>query len=179
MEQSIQPLVKITDICQVAWIVRDIDKTMKSWWNTFGIGPWDIWLRDPDSTNPGESITNETYYGKPAKYSYKVASTHNKIGGINFELIQPVAGDSTYRDFLRDHGEGVHHIGWQQTESLEHFYKTIKALETAGFPCITSGRHHNGFVAYIDATKVLNTILEVVWRDPTRSRPAPQYVFPE
>jgi len=41
-----------------------------------------------------------------------------------------------------------------------------------------SARLYDSAIAYFDTTKALNTILEVAWRDPTKTRPAPR-VFPE
>lgn len=42
-----------------------------------------------------------------------------------------------------------------------------------------SARLYHTAIAYFDTTRVLNTIFEVVWRDPARIRPAPVRVFPE
>ncbi|MFC1962295.1 VOC family protein [Chloroflexota bacterium] len=174
-----KPLIQLSQLEQVCFVVHDIDKTMKSLWDTFGIGPWNINLRDPDSKIDAESITDMTYYGKPARFGYLMASTRDPMGGIRIELIQPAGGDSIHRDFLRDHGEGVQHLGWHIVDSQEALARTTKVLEQAGFPCIMSGRLYSSVFAYFDTTKVLNTILEVVWRDPTRERPAPIRVFPE
>lgn len=179
MGHSNQPVIKVTGLQQVCLAVRDLDRTMESLWNTFGMGPWEIYVRDFNSTSPDESLTDMTYYGKPAKFSFKVAIARSQLGGIIMELIQPVAGDSIYRDFVRDYGDGVHHLGWHVVDSLEGFNETIKTLEKEGFPCIMSGRTYNAAFAYIDTTKVLNTILEVVWRDQTKSQLAPCRVFPE
>ena len=179
MIHSNQPVIKITDLNQVCMVVNDLEKSMASLWSTFGIGPWDICVRDYKSEIEAESIRDMTYYGKPAQYSYKMASTHDKLGGVFIELIQPVAGDNIYRDFLRKNGEGIQHLGWHVVESQKAFAETWKSLEEEGFPCIMSARLYHTAVAYFDTTKVLNTILEVVWRDPAKIRPAPALVFPE
>jgi methylmalonyl-CoA/ethylmalonyl-CoA epimerase len=178
MADSGKPAIRITDLSQVCIVVRDLDKTMESLWNTFGIGPWDIYIRDFRSTRDGDSISNMTYYGKPARFSYKMASTHNKLGGTAIELIQPVEGDSIHSDFLREHGEGVQHLGWSVVDSEEAFNEATRMLEKGGFPCIMSGRLYNNAFAYFDTTKVLNTVWEVVYRDPSKNRPAPVRVFP-
>jgi methylmalonyl-CoA/ethylmalonyl-CoA epimerase len=172
-------VIKITDLNQVCMVVNDLDKSMASLWRTFGMGPWDIHVRDYESENEAESIRDMTYYGKPAQFSYKMASTHDKFGGVFIELIQPVAGDNIYRDFLKKNGEGIHHLGWHVVESQEAFAETWKRLEEGGFPCMMSARLYHTAVAYFDTTKVLGTILEVVWRDPARIHPAPVRVFPE
>ncbi len=179
MVNPIQSMIKITELEQVCIVVHDLDKSMESLWNTFGIGPWDVYIRDPDSTLDNESLSDMTYYGKPTRFSYKMASTHNKMGGILIELIQPGEGDNIYSDFLEENGEGIHHLGWYVADNPEEFGKTTRKLEKEGFPCIMSGRVYNAAFAYFDTTKVLNTILEVVWRDPSRKRPVPSRVFPE
>ncbi len=179
MESSNRPIIKVSELGQVCFIVHDLDKTMKSLWNTFGIGPWDIYRRDPNSKSDSEYITDMNYYGKPARFGYFMAGTRSALGGIKIELIQPVEGDNVYRDFLRKHGEGIQHLGWYVVDSLETFAQTTRKLEQAGFPCIMSARVYSSAFAYFDTTKVLNTILEVIWQDPTRNRPAPLRVFPE
>ena len=172
------PVIKVSELWQVCIVVHDVDKTMKSLWDTFGIGPWEVYIRDPESKNINEVTTHMTYYGKPARFGYVMARTYG-TEGIKLELIQPVEGDSIYADFLRDHGEGIQHLGWYVVDTLEAFLQTTRKLETGGFPCIMSGRHPGSAFAYFDTTKVLNTVLEVVWRDPKIKRPPPNRIFPE
>ncbi len=173
MANSSQPVISVTKLEQVCIVVRDLDKSMKFMWNTFGIGPWDINIRSADS------MRDMTYRGKPACFSYKVAVTHNRLGGMQIELIEPVEGDNIYSDFLREHGEGIHHLGWYTVDSVETFTETTMTLQKAGFPCIMSARTHRGAFAYFDTTRVLNTILELVWRDPSIIPPPPMRVFPD
>jgi len=154
-------------------VVRDVNKSVESFWNTFGIGPWNVFIIDP-------SILNEmTYRGKPARYSFKMARTQHKIGGFEIELMEPLEGDSTYRDFLREHGEGIHHLGWQRLDSPEAVTETVKLLEKAGFPCLMSGSSADSSFAYIDTTKTLHTILELFWLNPLAKPLHPVRVFPE
>ncbi len=173
MAKSSQPVVSVTELEQVCIVVRDLDKTMESMWNTFGIGPWDINIRDADS------MSDMTYHGKPARFGFKIARTRNKLGGFEIELVEPIEGDNIYSDFLREYGEGIHHLGWYVVDSLGALAKTTRTLEKAGFPCIMSGRSRRGVFAHFDTTKVLHTILEVVWRDPSISPPPPMRVFPD
>ena len=179
MKNLTRPVIKIGELWQVCFVVHDLDKTMKSLWSTFGIGPWNVYIRDPNSNSGGEYISDMTYYGKPARFGYTMATTRSDLDGIKMELIQPGEGDNIYRDFIRDHGEGIQHLGWYVVDNLEAFAQTNQTLEKSGFPCMMSGRLYNSAFAYFDTTKVLNTVLEVVWRDPKIERPAPLRVFPE
>ena len=172
MTNSSQSVINITELEQVCIVVFDLDKSMESMWNTFGIGPWNITVADADS------LSDMTYHGKPARFGFKVARTLNKLGGFEIELIEPIEGDNIYRDFLSEHGEGIHHLGWYKVDSLDAFAKTTQTLEKEGFPCIMGGCSYRGAFSYFDTTKVLNTILEVVWRDPLVAPRPPSRIFP-
>ena len=149
-------------------------------WNSFGIGPWDVFIRASNSIRQADSIKDMTYYGRPAQFSYEVAIMQSKPGGLGMELIQPVEGDNIYSDFLKEHGEGIQHVGWYIADSLEKFEETTQKLERAGFPCIQSSRTYSTADAYFDTTKVLNTILQVLWRDSSKHQSRrPSRVFPE
>ena len=170
--------IRITDLASVCIVVHDLEKSMEQIGTTFGIGPWEINIRDCNSNSRDESISDMTYYGKPARFSYKVAHMPRKLGGMEIELIQPLGGENIYSDFLKENGEGIHHLGWYVVDSPEEFIETRDKLEKEGFPCIMSASVYGAKVGYFDTTKVLNTILEVHWLDPSVIR-HPSRVFPE
>ena len=56
------------------------------------------------------------YRGQPGHFVYRQAFVD--LGAIELEIIQPLAGESIWADFLREHGEGIHHIRFN-TPDLE------------------------------------------------------------
>jgi methylmalonyl-CoA/ethylmalonyl-CoA epimerase len=177
MTISNSTLFKINKVHQTAYVVQDVDKSMERMWTLFGIGPWGVHIRDANSTEDHSIISDQVFMGKPAHYGYKLASAVLE-GGLSIELIQPTYGDSTFSDFLKKRGEGMHHIGWHILPSYDEFLKTAKMLEENGFPCLQSARVLASRMAYFDTTKVLNTIFEIVYHDPERKRPDPLYIYP-
>jgi methylmalonyl-CoA/ethylmalonyl-CoA epimerase len=163
--------IKEFKLDQLGFVVRDADKSMKLMWETFGIGPWTV---VPMASN---MITEAKYRGKPGHFAMKIAFIQNKLGQVEIELIEPLEGDNIYSDFLREHGDGLHHLGSYKPDTLKAFHEDVETLETAGFPCLMSGLFPDGAFAYMDTTRVLNTILELYWHDDTKSFP-PTYVFP-
>ena len=157
MTKSSQPIINIKEIDQLGFVVRDIEKSVASLGNTFGI---DAWMY---RTFQAAEMKNMTYHGKPACFSFKVARTQHKLGGVEMELIEPIEGDNIFRDFLRDQGEGFHHIGWYRVDSAEAFASTTQALEKAGFPCLMTAQCPDVAIAYFDTNKVLKTLLEAIW----------------
>lgn len=163
MDGAKLPLFKFEPIEQVSIVVRNVEKRMELLWNTFGMGPWNYFTID-------SHLNDEMfYYGKPTKFSMKVALYN--AGGFELELIEPIDGESTYRDFLRDKGEGVHHLGHYNVKGLEAFNKTKEELEKAGFPCVTSARIGGIAMGYFDTTSAINTMIELVAEDPSTTLP--------
>ncbi|MFC1945898.1 VOC family protein [Chloroflexota bacterium] len=173
MENSSKPIVSLTNLEQAGFVVQDAEKSAEKLWDTFGIGPWAISQLIP------ELLENASYHGKPTSFTIRVAMTQSKIGTMQLELIEPLEGDSTYHDFLRENGEGLHHFGWVRLSSLEEFNVTTLVLENAGFPCVMNGRISRlGVMAYFDTTRVLNAMLEVVCDDPAPQLPPIDRVIP-
>jgi hypothetical protein len=164
MVESNQPLIKVTELDHVCYVVHDCKKSAENMWKTFGIGPWKL-IEIPIGFT--ETVT---YHGKIARYGVKGAITVNKVGGFSIELIQPTEGQSSYGDVLKEQGEALHHVGNCFVNSLEAFNETVKKMEQAGYPCLMSGRSPDVAFGYFDTTKTLHTILEVLWHG---SNPTP------
>jgi catechol 2,3-dioxygenase-like lactoylglutathione lyase family enzyme len=139
--------VKVTGINQVAIVVKDLQRTMEDYWNILGIGPWDVYSWE------APLVYDRKYHGKPAQTREKIAET--RVGGVVLELCQPIAGDSIYRDFLTERGEGLHHLNFL----VDDVDATTEILSQQGFSCLQSGRfgpiEENGAYSYIDIKPLL------------------------
>jgi 4-hydroxyphenylpyruvate dioxygenase-like putative hemolysin len=58
------------------------------------------------------------------------------LGDVELELIQPVAGDSLYRDHIYKHGEGISHLAFV-SDNVE---ETMQLMEAEGFSCVQYGK---------------------------------------
>jgi hypothetical protein len=156
---SISPVIKVTQLEHVCMVVRNLEKSIESLQNSFGIGPWnDVRVRD------ASYMRNMTYKGKPAEFSFKCAMTNGKIGGFEVELIQPISDNTIYSDFLKERGEGIHHVGYYICGSMQELAETKQKLENAGFPCIMSAEGPRGAFAYFDTNDILHTVLEAFYK---------------
>ena len=155
-------------IDQVAVVVRDLDRTMERYTEEFGIGPWSIYTFSPDW------IHGMTFRGKEQPYSMKVAFAY--VGDMMYELIEPVQGSNTYEEFLNEHGEGLHHLGY----FVDDIDTAIEEMEGKGYPVLQSGRGFgtdgDGAYAYFDVG-ARKHIIEAI-RLP-REMPDPERTFPE
>ncbi len=149
MEPSELGLNRINHVCIM---VRDLDATMERFWRILGIGPWRI-------HTSGHGYTG-TYHGQPNQFRQLAASA--QAGSFRIELVQHLEGDTTGRDFLERHGEGLQHVGIYVSnldEALAHFKAHGIGVLTAndGLGARGDGRH-----TYVDTVPILGAELELV-----------------
>jgi 4-hydroxyphenylpyruvate dioxygenase-like putative hemolysin len=78
--------VKLDSFDHIGHVVSDRDATMASWTKLFGVE----WGRIVESG------------------SLKMAT--GKLGSVDVELLQPTDDKSLWAEFLKAHGEGLHHV---------------------------------------------------------------------
>jgi len=151
MTEQSRAKIEISELYQVGIVVHDLEKSIERCQNTFGIGPWEIMNIDPST------FSDMTYRGKPVQHSFRAAFA--MVGPMQLELIEPIEGDNIYSDFLKERGEGLHHLGHHRVSNLD---EAIQAYERQGFPCLQSGSYPGGGIAYMDTTKTLGFVIELL-----------------
>jgi methylmalonyl-CoA/ethylmalonyl-CoA epimerase len=88
-------------LTQISIVVSDLEARMKSYHEAFAWGPWKIYEAD------GETVMHDCHIdGHPCPpFQVRWAETH--VGDMNFELLQPLGGDSPWQRMLDAHDEGV------------------------------------------------------------------------
>ena len=89
------------DTVQICVVTKDIYRTLDGF-AKLGIGPWRIYTFGPGT------VTEQTYRGKKQTYSMRLAVGYT--GSTFWEVIEPLEGESIYKDFLAAHGEGIQHV---------------------------------------------------------------------
>lgn len=143
--------LKVPWLGQLGIVVRDIDVTMRYYEDVYGIGPWAVFEGEPERcTDRGRDIT------------FKGMMAMAQAGPVQIELIQILEGDSIHSDFLAEHGEGLHHIGF----FVQDLDARLAAAREAGIEVL-----HWGFLkqiglsieyAYLDSTATGGVIIEYI-----------------
>jgi methylmalonyl-CoA/ethylmalonyl-CoA epimerase len=152
MVQENKPLIQVKELFQVGIVVRDLQKSMQLYEELLGIDDW------AEMEIPSEALDSLTYTGKPVEKACFLTAMAD-VGPFQIELIQPVEGDLPYSDFLKEHGEGLHHIGHIHVPDLN---EAVRTLEARGFPCIFAGATSSTRFAYVDMTEALGMIAELI-----------------
>ncbi len=152
MTQELKPIIQVKELFQLGIVVRDLDMTMKLYKELLGIDDW----ADMEITD--DIFDNLTYKGKPVENACFRTGMAD-VGFLQIELIQPVAGDLPYFDFLKEHGEGLHHVGHIHVPDID---EAVRNLEARGFFCIFAGSTPGTKFAYVDMTNTLGVIVELM-----------------
>jgi hypothetical protein len=120
-------------IYQMAWVTRDLEKSMKAWVENLNIGPWTV------LTFTDKSLKYLKVDDKNVTVPFKFLIALSWVGDMQLEIIQPVYGPTIYEAFIEKHGEGLHHVKEQiKDESIdavlqEYCDKGIGVLQTGQF----------------------------------------------
>jgi len=107
---------------EIAIVVKDINAAVDVYTKTFGLQFGQI----------REYKIRAIEKGEPN--SYIQATAFARLGPIEVELIQIVEGESIHTEFLKVHGEGIHHLGFKVAD-LE---KEMKRADALGLKLISS-----------------------------------------
>ena len=140
-------------VVQIGIIVADVEKTARGYSEVFGIPLPQV------VSIAADSYAHTLYRGKPSQAAGKAAFFH--LGPIEIELIQPAGAPSTWDEFLRQRGEGIHHIAFRTAQIDE----AQELLHSRGMETVQSGGWNGGQYAYVDASQKLGTILELLHFD--------------
>ncbi len=138
-----------TETMQIGMVVRDLDATLRTYVDDYGIGPWEIYEFNP------RNAKDLREYGQPVERSWRLAVT--MVGQVMWELIAPLDDESVYARFLAEKGEGVHPIA----VATPSFDDTVAAQAKRGNKLVLSGTFSGAKVAYLPTDRDLGVIIEI------------------
>jgi methylmalonyl-CoA/ethylmalonyl-CoA epimerase len=144
-----------SSIFQVGIVVKNIDETVRFYEEVFGIGPFEI--REVN-------YPTATFYGQTEGYRGKRAFA--KSGAITFELIELIDGKTIHEAFLKEKGEGLHHLGFE----VKDLKWSIEEAERRGLKVIQGFTREDGSgFAYLDSDKIGGVIFELIRKAPQKA----------
>jgi methylmalonyl-CoA epimerase len=142
-----------TKIVQIAIVVRDVEKYAKNYAEFFGVEVPEIIISET------EDKAKTRYHGRPTKARVKQAFF--RFDNTLIELLEPVGGPSTWKEFLDNNGEGVHHIAFE----VKGMDDRIAEMRDRGIDVIQQGRwttYTGGRYVYFDSNDRLAVMLELL-----------------
>lgn len=139
-------------IVQICMVVRDIDQSMRKYWETLNVGPWDVYNFNFHTLSEfkvrGELVED---------FEFKVALAN--LGDMQLELIQPVRNVPIYEDFLKEKGEGIHHI--KERVDDKDIQARVEEFKQKGIEVTVSGKFGQDIFLYLETEPTLGMIYEI------------------
>ncbi|OBI41682.1 VOC family protein [Mycobacterium colombiense] len=141
-------------ICQVAWVVDDLDAAIRHWQQTAGIGPFYV------GEHVGGIFTEATHRGSPVEVDMSCAIAQS--GPIQIELIKQHGGASSpYRDVYAEGESGLHHL----CSFVDDVEAECRNYEGHGFEVVMRGVVAGQTpVAYVDTRAMTGCMTELMGR---------------
>jgi hypothetical protein len=134
---------------QVAWIVNDLERSIRRWIQTARVGPFFVFRH--------AKVDGVLYRGTPATLDFSAALA--QAGPIQIELIQQHSEDpSAYRDVFPKGKEGFHHL----LMMTNAFDAEIDRYRSEGSVAVTQGAFGDMRFAYVDTRPQLGHMTEII-----------------
>lgn len=120
------------EIAQICLVVNDLDSTLKAYWENLGIGPWNIRTLNKD-------ICKDYHFNgilMEDGFDFKCACCW--VGNVELEICQPITDKNPAAQWLKEHGEGLHHIKLRFSD--KDLDEAIMMFENNGMPILHSGK---------------------------------------
>ncbi len=113
---EVNPKELFSNPIQIGVLTNDLEEYLDKLENVFGMGPWRIAQYPPEGEHPFTE-----YHGKEGNFKAKFCFFH--LGNIEIEVIQPLEGENIWADFIKEHGNSIHHIKFltKDHKSVENY----------------------------------------------------------
>lgn len=138
---------------QIAWVVKDVEKTKTFFQKMFGVTNF-----SPTGTTRLQDYDG-TYYGQPADAENLVAMTYS--GGTFIEIIQPVSGKSIFKDYIDNNPTGgVQHIAY--STPIANLDNVIAEFGNKGLAVISSFDTPIAKIVFFDTREEIGVFTEIM-----------------
>ena len=138
---------------QIAWVVKDVEKA-----KTFFTGMFGVINFSPTGTTRLQDYEG-TYYGQPADAENLVTMTYS--GGTFIEIIQPVSGQSIFKDYIDNNPTGgIQHIAY--STPIANLPNVISAFEQKGFTVASSFDTPIAKIVFFDTREEIGVFTEIM-----------------
>lgn len=143
---EVKQQLQLPGVGQIGVVVEDLERTIAFYESAFGIGPWDI--REVGAPN---------VWDRGEEKFIKARLGFATLGQVEIELIQILEGDSMHLEFLREHGEGLHHVGF----FVKDFAAKLEQAQAMGLQVLQKDPFGQAY-AYLDTRQPGGVIFELI-----------------
>ena len=150
--EKLKQQLELPAVSQIGVVVEDLDRAASFLESSFGLGPFRV-----------EELEAPNVWDRGQEKHIKARLGFATMGQVELELIHIVEGDSVHLEFLRQHGEGIHHLGFRVAD----FEAKLQQAREMGLEVLQTGPLGR-FYAYLDTRRHGGLIFELIEDDSTR-----------
>lgn len=143
---EVKQQLQLPEVGQIGVVVEDLDRAVAFHESTFGLGPFRV--QEAEAPN---------VWDRGQEKRIKARLGFAMLGQVELELIHILEGDSMHLEFLREHGEGLHHLGFR----VKDFQARLEQAKAMGFEVLQTGPFGR-FYAYLDTRQYGGIIFELI-----------------
>lgn len=151
--QELHELNRKRRIHQIAFVTRDLERSMRAWIDNLRVGPWTV------LTFTEKSLQYLKVADRTVTQPFEFLLALSWMGETQIELIQPVHGPTIYEDHLRRKGEGLHHIKEKIAET--DMDRVVADYREKGIGVLQTGLFEGDVHYYLDTEPRLDFIHEL------------------
>jgi hypothetical protein len=144
--------IDLGPLVQVGIVVYDAEAAVAAWTSRFKLAP----AHFVDWPLPGKNLEETRIYrGQHGDFRMRLAFL--EAGPVQIEFIQPLEGGNIYSEFLKEHGEGLHHILFEAKDPAS-------IIAGIGAPVLQSGGSSlrpGATWSYLDTQEMLKAMIEL------------------
>jgi catechol 2,3-dioxygenase-like lactoylglutathione lyase family enzyme len=152
-KQQLIKKLELPPMSQIGIVVKDMDKTIEYYEKVLGLGPF---------VRPDITYKEKHYYGEQVHSEWLMGFC--SLGSVELEMIQPITGPTIYHDFLKEKGEGLHHLGFD----VKDIERKLILCEEMGIKIIQGGQGATSRFEYLDTEGIGGVIFELIQREKSR-----------
>jgi len=138
--------LQLPEVSQIGVVVKNVDQVVNILQSTFGLGPFRI-----------QQVEAPNVWDRGEEKHIKARLAFAMVGQVELELIQILEGESAHLEFLREHGEGLHHLGFR----VKDFQTKLEQARAMGFKVLQTGPTGRLY-AYLDTRETGGVIIELI-----------------
>lgn len=139
--------------CQIALVVDDIEQAAKNYAELFGVPVPDIWRIPP------EKEAHTRFRDLPTATRARLCVFD--LGQVVLELTEADKEPSSWKQFYDEHGQGVHHIGFQVSNRRD----VIDYFQSKGAGERHYGEYTGGNYTFVDSEKMFGVLINVKFEE--------------
>ena len=141
------PRVKLPQLDQICIVVKDLDRAVQYYSSVFGWGPFQVVEYETKGM---------TYRGQKGDCRLKLAFAQS--GSVEIELIQVLEGETIHTEFLREKGEGLHHLRFK----VDDLDAKLADLAKEGIDVIFRKKLNGVDFAYLNTDRFGGIMVELI-----------------